>query len=202
MQSSFQVEVSVFQEAKKGNYYCGDSYFYHETEDSFICALADGLGSGEFAKESSQIVIDTIYENCTDSVKNMLNKCNRKLVGKRGVVLGILQMDLLNEKYYYSSIGNIGLLTITSDSIKKRNIPQSGFLSGYDRPFKVLSDGLIKDMMFVMFSDGVTSKEISNSYFLHQEVEHITDTFAYLYQNQLEDDTTIIAMKYRGESLS
>lgn len=204
MQFSHQVEVSVFQEAKKGNYYCGDSYFYHETQDSFICALADGLGSGKFAKESSQIVIDTIHDNHTDSVTNMMKKCNQKLVGKRGVVLGILQMDLSNRQYSYSSIGNIGLLTITSASIKKRNIPQAGYLSGYDRPFKVISDDLTKDMIFVMFSDGVTPKEISNSYFLHQEVEHITDTFAYLYKNQLEDDTTIVAMKYRGdrESLS
>lgn len=51
-------------------------------------------------------------------------------------------------------------------------------------------------MIFVMFSDGVTSKEISNSYFLHKEVNHITDTFAYLYQNKLNDDTTLIAMKF------
>lgn len=200
MHTSYQVEVSVFQKAKESNYYCGDSYFYHESEGSFICALADGLGSGEFAKESSQIVIDVIYKNKHETVKNMIKECNQELTGKRGVVLGILQMDLVNKRYAYSSIGNIGLLTVTSNSFKKRNIPQAGYLSGYDRPIKVISDELKDDMIFIMFSDGVTSKEISNSYFLHKEVQHITDTFAYLYQQKLDDDTTLIAMKYKEES--
>ena len=200
MQSSHQVEVSVFQKAKKGNYYCGDSYFYHESDDKFICALADGLGSGEFAKESSQIVMEVIRDNKDDSVASIMRKSNEKLVGKRGVVLGILQIDLQSKHYAYSSIGNIGLMTITTNSIKKRNIPQAGYLSGYDRPFKVMTDKLEQGMIFVMFSDGITSKEISNSYFLHKEVDHITDTFAYLYQQKLDDDTTLIAMKYNEES--
>ncbi len=200
MRNSDQVEVSVYQKAKKGNYYCGDSYFYHESDGKFICALADGLGSGEFAKESSQTVMEVIRDNIDVPVTSMMKKSNEKLVGKRGVVLGILQLDLKLKRYAYSSIGNIGLMTITTNSIKKRNIPQAGYLSGYDRPFKVMSDHLEEGMIFVMFSDGVTSKEISNSYFLHKEVDQITDTFAYLYQQKLADDTTLIAMKYNEES--
>ncbi|QGH33128.1 SpoIIE family protein phosphatase [Gracilibacillus salitolerans] len=200
MRNSDQVEVSVYQKAKKGNYYCGDSYFYHESDGKFICALADGLGSGEFAKESSQTVMEVIRDNIDVPVTSMMKKSNEKLVGKRGVVLGILQLDLKSKRYAYSSIGNIGLMTITTNSIKKRNIPQAGYLSGYDRPFKVMSDHLEEGMIFVMFSDGVTSKEISNSYFLHKEVDQITDTFAYLYQQKLADDTTLIAMKYNEES--
>ncbi|UOQ49105.1 SpoIIE family protein phosphatase [Gracilibacillus caseinilyticus] len=197
MQKEGHVEVSVYQKAKKGNYYCGDSYFYHEADDKFICALADGLGSGEFAKESSQIVMDVIKENTSDSVASIMKKSNKKLVGKRGVVLGILQIDLRDKQYAYSSIGNIGLLTVTSDSIKKRNIPQAGYLSGFDRPFKIMSDDVEENMIFIMFSDGVTSKEISNSYFHNQEVEQITDTFSYQYKHNMDDDTTLIAMKYK-----
>ncbi|MGN8647759.1 SpoIIE family protein phosphatase [Gracilibacillus sp. HCP3S3_G5_1] len=200
MQKRHQVEVSVFQKAKKGNYYCGDSYFYHESDGKFICALADGLGSGEFAKESSQVVMEVIQDNKDDSVASMMRKSNEKLIGKRGVVLGILQLDLESKRYAYSSIGNIGLITITTNAIKKRNIPQAGYLSGYDRPFKVMTDKLEEGMIFVMFSDGVTPKAVSDSYFLHQEVEHITDTFAYVNQQKLNDDTTLIAMKYKEES--
>ncbi|KAB8137945.1 SpoIIE family protein phosphatase [Gracilibacillus oryzae] len=200
MPNSQQVEVSVFQKAKNGNYYCGDSYFYLEQDGTFICALADGLGSGEYAKESSQIVIDTIKESSEMSIRAILHKCNQKLLGKRGAVLGILQMDLVREKYYYSSIGNIGLMTVSSDSIKKRNIPQPGYLSGFDRPFKVLEGSIEEDMKFIMFSDGVSSKDISNSFFLSKEVQQITDTFAYLYEKKLDDDTTLIAMKYSKET--
>ncbi|PWU68074.1 SpoIIE family protein phosphatase [Gracilibacillus dipsosauri] len=196
MQKSQQVEVSVFQKAKDDNYYCGDSYFYKEVDGTFICALADGLGSGKYANESSQLVVDIIREYSTLPLKLIMKKCNESLFGKRGVVLGILQIDLETQEYAYTSIGNIGLMTITADSIKKRTIPQAGYLSGYERPVKIVKDRVEDGMIFVMFSDGVTSKEISNSYFLHKEVNHITDTFAYLYQNKLNDDTTLIAMKF------
>lgn len=119
MNVSSKVEVSVFQKAKKGNYLCGDSYFYIETENEFVCALADGLGSGEFAKESSQIVIDIIRNNIGATVEELVKICNAKLMGKRGVVLGILRMDYRTQISGFSSIGNIGIMSITKD--KKRS---------------------------------------------------------------------------------
>ncbi|ENH96400.1 phosphoserine phosphatase [Gracilibacillus halophilus YIM-C55.5] len=190
------IDVSVFQKAKKGNYYCGDSYFYEESDDYFVCALADGLGSGEFAKESSQLVIDTIKASPDASVKTLMRQCNQQLTGKRGVVLGILQLDLHTMQYAYSSIGNIGLVTVTANAVKKRNIPQAGYLSGFDRPFKVITGDIEEGMIFLLFSDGVTSREIAKKYFLHREVYQITDAFASFHQNALADDTTLIAMKY------
>ncbi|GAE93568.1 phosphoserine phosphatase RsbX [Gracilibacillus boraciitolerans JCM 21714] len=160
-----KIDISIFQKSKKGNFFCGDSYFYHEADNTFICALADGLGSGEHAKESSQIVMDVIQDNRNETVSTMMKKSNKKLVGKRGVVLGILQMDLDTKQYFYSSIGNIGLMTISSDSVKRRNIPQVGFLSGYERPFKVVSDKLEDDMIFVMFSDGLMKEKYQTPIF-------------------------------------
>lgn len=120
------VFVSVYQQPKQGNTFCGDSYFYNETEDHFICAIADGLGSGEYAMESSQAVIDIIKENNHVSVEELVRKSNEILYGKRGVVLGILKMDFRSEVYSFSSIGNIGIMTVTDDRVKKRNIPNTG----------------------------------------------------------------------------
>ncbi|MDX8046301.1 protein phosphatase 2C domain-containing protein [Gracilibacillus sp. S3-1-1] len=201
MQRREHMKVSVFQKAKKGNYYCGDSYFYHESDGKYICALADGLGSGELARESSQIVMDVIREYRNESVKTIMKKSSEKLMGKRGVVLGILRINFMTKQYTYSSIGNIGLMTINAQSTKKRNIPLAGYLSSYEKPFKEMTGELEPDMIFIMFSDGVQAREVSNPYFHHREVEHITDTFAYLNQQPLEDDTTLIAMKYYEESL-
>src|SRR5699024_9744477 len=93
------VDVAVYQKTKVGNHLCGDSYFYKETDDGFICALADGLGSGEYAKESSDIVMDVIRHHMGASVKDLVKKCNKRLYGKRGVVLGILKFDFKTEMY-------------------------------------------------------------------------------------------------------
>ncbi|CDQ40898.1 MULTISPECIES: SpoIIE family protein phosphatase [Virgibacillus] len=191
------VQVSVFQQAKEGNYYCGDSYFYKETDKEFVCAVADGLGSGEYAKESSQIVIDIIKQNMHTSIEGIIKECNKQLQGKRGVVIGILKIDFQSNMYSFSSIGNIGILTVNDKQKKKRNIPNAGYLAGYHRPFKIIREKLEEDMMFIMFSDGVTDKDLSQRYIMTEDVNEITQTFEYVSDSSRKDDTTLIAMHFR-----
>src|SRR5690625_7245298 len=100
-----KVQVAVFQESKKGAVYCGDSYFYNETDKMFTCAVADGLGSGEFAKESSQIVIDIIKNNPRSTDKQLVKLCNEQLVVRRGVVVGHLRLAFIVLYFNFSSIG-------------------------------------------------------------------------------------------------
>lgn len=196
--STNKVDVSVFQKAKKGKYHCGDSYFYKETEEGFVCAIADGLGSGEFAKESSQIVIDIIRENSSTDIKNLIETCNKQLQGKRGVVIGVLKIDFKSATYSFSSIGNICIMTITEDKKRKRNIPNAGYLAGYHHPFKVEQNKLDDEMNFVMFSDGVSDKELSKKYLTNQDVDTIIKTFEYIAEPDREDDTTLIAIRYEA----
>ncbi|WP_090241593.1 protein phosphatase 2C domain-containing protein [Lentibacillus halodurans] len=191
------VETAVFQKSKQNQYHCGDSYFYTETENEYICALADGLGSGEFAKESSEIVISIIKENIHATVEQLIKKCNQKLSGKRGAVIGILRIDFRTSSYSFSSIGNIGVITIGEDGKKKRNIPNTGYLAGYHRPFKVVSDQLDSVMNFILFSDGVTDKDLSQRFLLNRDVYQVTQTFANYAEKEIRtDDTTLIAIKY------
>ncbi|GGN58625.1 SpoIIE family protein phosphatase [Oceanobacillus indicireducens] len=190
------VFVSVYQQPKQGNTFCGDSYFYNETEDHFICAIADGLGSGEYAMESSQAVIDIIKENNHVSVEELVRKSNEILYGKRGVVLGILKMDFRSEVYSFSSIGNIGIMTVTDDRVKKRNIPNTGYLAGYKRSIKVENYKLNKGTNFIMFSDGVKDKELSHCYFTDKDVNRITKAYELTSEPNRSDDTTLIAIRY------
>lgn len=196
--SSGRVEVSVFQRAKKGNYYCGDSYFYKESENEFVCVIADGLGSGELAKESSQIVIDIIEENNHATVEQLVKRCSRELLGKRGAVVGILKLHFETQMYSFSSIGNIGVITVKKDNKKKRNIPNGGYLAGYQQPFKVVREKMEPQMNFIMFSDGVTDRELSEKYFINKDVQTVTKTFEYVSGETRMDDTTLIAIRYEG----
>lgn len=193
------VEVAIFQKAKKGQYYCGDSYFYTETENEFVCALVDGLGSGEFAKESSQIVIDIIKNNIHITVEQLIKKSNQQLTGKRGAVIGILKMEFHSRRYSFSSIGNIGVLTITENGKKKRNIPNAGYLAGYHRPFKVVTDRLEPEMNLIMFSDGVSDNDLSQHFLLNKDVNQVTNAYANHVNGEVrKDDTTLIAIRYEN----
>ncbi|WP_077324395.1 SpoIIE family protein phosphatase [Virgibacillus siamensis] len=196
MTASQKVDVAVFQKAKKGQYYCGDSYFYTETENEFLCVLADGLGSGEFARESSQIVIDIIKSNIHTTVQQLIKRCNEQLTGKRGVVIGILKLDFPSKRYSFSSIGNIGVITIPKNGKKKRNIPNVGYLAGYHRPFKVVSDKLDSEMNFIMFSDGVADSDLSSSLFLNKDAQQIIIDYEHNFGAARKDDTTLIAIRY------
>lgn len=194
-----KVETMIFQKAKKQQYYCGDSYFYTETENEYICAIADGLGSGEFAKESSEIVISIIKDNIHLTIEQLIKRCNEQLNGKRGAVIGILRIDFRSKRYSFSSIGNIGVMTISENGKKKRNIPNSGYLAGYHRPFKVVTDELDPLMNFIMFSDGVTDRDLSQRFLLNRNVNQVVQMYANYTEGELrDDDTTLIAIKYEA----
>ncbi|HLR52233.1 MAG TPA: SpoIIE family protein phosphatase [Candidatus Avamphibacillus sp.] len=196
MRPANQVEVAVYQKAKKGNYCCGDSYIYTKTQEEFICAIADGLGSGEYALESSRITIDIIKQNVDATVEELVEKCNKELIGKRGVVLGILKLHFPSNTYSFSSIGNIGVITIIDGKKKERNIPSGGYLAGYKRPFKVVRGKLLPKMNFILFSDGVSDEELSKKLFLDRNVNNIIDTFKQQSRTERKDDTTLIAVSY------
>lgn len=190
------VHISVYQKAKVGNYYCGDSYYYTETNEGFLCVVADGLGSGEVAKESSQAVIDTIKEHPNATGDALVKLLNHALIGKRGVVLGILRLDYHEQVYSYTSIGNIGLMTIDQATLKKRNIPISGYLGVYPRKMKEVRDRLEAGTLFAVFSDGVHAKELSHVLFQLDDVHDVTDQFHDRMAHKREDDTTLVVLKY------
>lgn len=195
--SKRKMQVAIYQKAKQNNYYCGDSYFYSETENEFICALADGLGSGEYAKESSQAVIDIIRSNTDKNVEQLMKECNKRLSGKRGVVLGVLKVNFPRQNYSFSSIGNIGMMTVAQNR-KKRSIPNAGYLAGYPRPFKIINEQLKPNTNFIMFTDGVLDSDLSQKYFLNPDVREVVKGFAGTDGGERTDDTTLIAMSYTG----
>lgn len=193
-----KVEVAVYQKEKKGNSCCGDSYFFEELDNKFVCALADGLGSGEFARESAEAVLSVVKENFHLPEKVLAKLCTESLIGLRGVVLGILILDYETNNFKFLSIGNIGLRTISISKKKNRNIPNQGYLGGFQHDFKVMKSKLEPGTKFIMFTDGVTDAELSLDYFLYTNVKKIISTYESLIDEPREDDTTLIAINYIG----
>jgi len=191
-----KIRVATFQKEKTGNNYCGDSYFYSESDHGFICIIADGLGSGKVANESSQTVTDVIKNQVDISDEALVKKCVQNLAGKRGAVLGVLRLDYMNQRYTYSSIGNISLVIAMDQKQRIRTIPRPGFLGNYERKLKVIEGDLEENMRFLMFSDGVTDYELSKLCLFDENVDRIIETFSHIGDQVRKDDTTLIAMSY------
>lgn len=194
-----EVRVATYQKEKVGNNHCGDRYFFSENDSGFICAIADGLGSGKTASESSRAVIDVIKQNVDISDEALVRKCVQKLARKRGAVLGVLRVDYVKRKYTYSSIGNVSLVTAKDGRQRARTIPKPGFLGNYERQLKVIEGNLEKNIGFLMFSDGVSDQELSKLCLFDENVDGIIKAFSLMSDEVREDDTTLIAMRYIEE---
>lgn len=194
-----KISTAVFQKSKKGNYTCGDSYFFEETEDGFLCAIADGLGSGDMAKESSQLAVDEIKALKDSAPDEILRNINRVLIGKRGVVIGILKLDFKKGTFSFLSVGNIGLIAINADHQKYRYISNAGYLAGYQRSFKFEEKKLEPNMNFLLFSDGVSERELSKDYMKGSNVNDLITLYSHLSDEVRKDDTTLIAMRYEED---
>lgn len=190
------VKVATYQRSKGNNAHNGDSYFYQEYDNRFVCAIADGLGSGQLAKESSQAVIDVIEQYPNATPDELVRLCNQTLTGKRGVVLGILELDYISNTYAFWSIGNIEMIVVNKAGEKKRLIPKSGYLAGYKCTFKIERGTLNNIRNFVMFSDGVLERELTKSYILDEDVSRIVSYYEELNKDGRKDDTTLIAIRY------
>lgn len=194
-----KVAVATYQKGKSDNKYCGDRYYISERDRSLICVIADGLGSGEIAGQSAQVVIDIIKDNEEISDEALVTKAVQNLAGERGAVFGVLRIDFEHQKYTYSSIGNISLVVTMEHEQRRRIIPRPGFLGHYARKLKVVEGKLERNMGFLMFSDGVSDQELSKLCLFHKDIDQIIQAFSHMSNKVREDDTTLIVMRYKGE---
>ncbi|WP_411954731.1 PP2C family serine/threonine-protein phosphatase [Alkalibacillus sp. S2W] len=195
-----RMEVATFQKPKKGNYHSGDSFFYHETEDGFFCALSDGLGSGEVAKESADAVIEVIKDHHDEPLEQIIEKANHVLFGQelRGCVLGLLKINYHENTFSYALVGNISVFMVNAEGKKQRNIPVPGYLSGVDAPVHVHTKPLEPGALFFMFSDGVNEQQLTKEFYNQNSMDLTVEWFNLQQDDYMEDDTTLIAMKYLG----
>ncbi|WP_347552653.1 SpoIIE family protein phosphatase [Pseudalkalibacillus hwajinpoensis] len=190
-----KVTVAAYQKPKSGNQKCGDSYYVEETSDYFICAVADGLGSGDLAKDSSLAAINAVKAHQDEDVESLMKVANEEMKGKRGCVLSIFKLNLQTRQMEFSGIGNISLIIYQADGRVIRPISYSGYLSGKLQKVKVQRIEYPVGSSFVTFSDGVqiSSKNytmIAKFDSVQESFKHLTDTLP-----STNDDVTLLVGK-------
>ncbi|MGV3487960.1 MAG: protein phosphatase 2C domain-containing protein [Tuberibacillus sp.] len=149
-------KVNVFQEKKEGTDCCGDSFYVNETDEFLICGIADGLGSGRFAKEASRIAVEMLQYYQVAPLQTIMEKVNESQQYLRGVVMSILKVDLINNKAYVCGMGNINLIINDNDHLYAMPISPKGYISGGKTvKVPVLEMELPKDGWFALYSDGI-----------------------------------------------
>ncbi|MDQ0221317.1 phosphoserine phosphatase [Peribacillus cavernae] len=187
-----KIEILASQSSKNGMPYCGDDYFFLNTNDYFLCVLADGLGSGKFAYESSSAVTQIVKNHQDKDVKTIMSLCNEVLVHKRGAAVSILKLYYDTKEFIYSSVGNIRFFLYNPESDKLiYPLPVTGYLSGRSQKYHTQRFKYEPYAKFFLHSDGLQL----------QGATSILKTYASLEQNARKilqnntnqsDDTTFI----------
>lgn len=190
-----ETDISVYQTAKLGNWCSGDSFFGSYQNGFVTCALADGLGSGEEAMHASKLAMHTIEENPDLELLELVDRCNSRMAGTRGVVLSILRIHVSAKLCEYVNIGNITCNFYHPDGSMVRPVPKRGYLSGRKIKLRVQTWPYESGMVFTMFSDGFPADPLAKQSFCTEDTpEQIMDRVSDLF-NGVDDDATVMIGK-------
>ncbi|AZB41390.1 phosphoserine phosphatase [Bacillus sp. FJAT-42376] len=186
-----RIRALAFQQQKKGKVLCGDSFFMKTADDYFVCTLADGLGSGELAHESSQAISDIVEAYHEEDVNQLLIRCNQALKEKRGATVCIFKMTFADQRLAYGSVGNIRFVMYNPAGDFVYPLPVLGYMSGKPQKFKIGSYAYQTGAKFIVHSDGLKISAVKSLLRDHQSVENISEALE-PYTLDRDDDLTYI----------
>ncbi|TFD95306.1 phosphoserine phosphatase [Jeotgalibacillus sp. R-1-5s-1] len=185
-----QVRVKVGQYAKNGRTDCGDSYYMLATDDYFLCVLADGLGSGRYAREASKAVCDTVEKNPDEDVDRLMEMCNKSLLKKRGAAVAIVKITFDTKEVIYSCVGNIRFYFYSENGKLTYPLPVTGYLSGRPQVYKTQNFRYEEGSSFLFHSDGLQITRVRPLLQGGKSLEYIS---SYLHSIVSDaDDTTFL----------
>ncbi|WP_174735199.1 PP2C family serine/threonine-protein phosphatase [Mesobacillus harenae] len=187
-----KLELFAHQTTKEGKTECGDSYFYTTTEEYFVCVLADGLGSGQFAHEASAAVVSVVEDNHHEDVETLMKRCNNNLVQKRGAAVSIFKVYFKTREFVYSCVGNIRFFLYSNGGKLTYPLPVTGYLSGRPQVFHTQRFVFEPDSKFLIYSDGFDIHGVKSLLKSYLPVESIGEEIKRLYQNSMDDATFIV----------
>jgi len=186
-----KVEAIAAQSSKNGKALCGDDYFFLATDDYFVCVLADGLGSGEFAHESSRAVTNVVRESHGKDVDSLMELCNRVLLQKRGAAVAIFKVYFKEQRFRYSCVGNIRFYLYPPNGKLVYPLPVTGYMSGRKQRFHTQEFSYVPNSRFLIHSDGFEMRGTKDFFGLSSSLEVSANQLEHT-NSAASDDITFI----------
>ncbi|WP_062048814.1 SpoIIE family protein phosphatase [Bacillus sp. JCM 19034] len=188
-----RTDVIALEKTKPGNVCCGDVHTVIYTDEYMLCTVIDGLGSGESARRSANIVLETIKRYHQYPVNDIADKSNQKLGTERGVVLTIIKIYYDKKQIAYCNYGNVVFLLRTPDGKLVQPIPRRGYLSGRKSTLNTQYFTFEKDSIFCLHSDGIRSFKKEKLLSAH-ELDDVK-TYMERFIEEVADDATVLIGK-------
>src|SRR5260370_33765665 len=101
------VEWSVAEEPLPGQKQSGDRYVVKSLPEGALLAVVDGIGHGEDAAHSAELVVRVLSNSNPGSPIALLRRCQQHLQGTRGAVVSMTLFTLADATRPWLGIGNV-----------------------------------------------------------------------------------------------
>lgn len=190
------IQAIAYQIPKDGNVINGDSFFMKVTDEYFICAVADGLGSGEHAYHSSNAIREVVEKNHDQEVKLLIDCCNQVLKNKRGATLSILKVHFSPMTFTYSAVGNIQFILSCPSGRIIYPLPVQGYLSGKPQKYRCETFTYEKGSKFIIHTDGLANPGIKSLASSSSSIEEISNYLKIITKTGKDDMTYIVGQLF------
>lgn len=187
------MKAGVYSRAKHERGVSGDACIFKQDGGMALLALVDGLGSGEEAAKAARIAIENIEKDRTLPLGEILQHCHLALRTTRGVVLGLLRVDLPAGKMRYAGVGNVGVRAIAREPF--RPISYNGIV-GYRLPrFQEFVGNYHEGDVLILYSDGIDTRFHSDETLLYREEEPAILAEAIALRYGKDDDICVLVAR-------
>lgn len=167
----YYVATHALDECKKGNKYNGDSHCYGKLQDdSYVCIVSDGMGSGVEANQESKATIDlikTIVESGFNesSALNMVNSVMTLKFSEdeKFSTVDLINLNLYTGKLNFMKVGAVASFIKTGKEVKvvtSKTLP----IGVLDKPdIDTYTTDIKNGDLIVMVTDGVLDYDSSNT---------------------------------------
>jgi hypothetical protein len=194
-----EIDIGHVLRPKEGENSCGDSILVHCFPQIIRLAVIDGLGHGPEAAQAAAEAKKTLTSTETLGGQELISQCHNKLMGTRGAVVGVVDLDKSQNMWRGISLGNISIafygqehyLPATNGGIVGYNLPTR--LVSWSRPY---SPGQI----LIMHSDGIHNLAGLGELLAptgglgKAQAQHLAESIAVGY-GKIEDDLAILVAK-------
>lgn len=195
------VDLGVFLMNYPGETACGDGWAARNREGTFELLLADGLGHGVRAEAAAAEAIEAFRASTQRDPGVALAAISEQLVGTRGSVAGLLQIEAADRRLRFAGLGNISALIASPSGEITRLVSRDGRVGGPGRQITPEDRELKPGEAVILHSDGIASLRESDG--LRELLRHDAATIAATLMRDLfrgRDDASVAVARIGAEA--
>lgn len=183
----------------------GDLHVVREFSGGVLVAVIDALGHGAEASRAARLAAETLEQHAGEHPRQLLLRCNRVLLGTRGVVMSLASIDWSENVMTWIGVGDVvGVLMVTGrpDDIPRLDtvlLTRGGIVGIAAEPTaRPWTIPLVEGDTLIFATDGIR-RDFTVTGSALRPPQRIADELLRTYQKGT-DDALVLVARYPGEA--